>query len=111
MIFSIGNHIEQIKQGIKTQTRRTSDYYCYIGHTFAIQPCRTCKGISEGRIQIIDYWIEDRTEYPNLKITVDDAKAEGNYTPNEFEALYSRMYPNWKTRIAYKFKYVPTKVK
>lgn len=54
MIFAIADHIEQIKQGRKRQTRRTSpcaDRY-QVGKDYSIQPCRTCKGIPEGRILI-----------------------------------------------------------
>lgn len=37
MIFSIADHVEQIKNGSKTQTRRKSPAYL-VGKTYSIQP-------------------------------------------------------------------------
>jgi len=51
MIFSVSDHVEQIKQGRKTQTRRASNRY-QVGKTYAIQLARTEKGIREERIMI-----------------------------------------------------------
>lgn len=102
MIFSISNHIEQIIKGTKTQTRRTSDRY-QVGKTYSIQPKRTAKGIREGKIKITN----KRLEKHPCTITHDDAKAEGNYLPGEFEFLYEKLHPNWHQRIAYTFKFVP----
>lgn len=103
MIFSMAGHIKQIKNGSKTQTRRKSSSYL-IGKTYSIQPGRTQLGISEGRILIVDKIVETS---PFDKILYKDAKAEGGYTPTEFEELYSRMYPGWKERYAYTFNFVP----
>ncbi len=104
MIFSAGNHIQQIIAGTKTQTRRKSGRY-EVGKTYAIQPCRTCKAIPEGRILITD----KRTEYFwRDKISQEDAQAEGGYTPRQFEKLYRGMDQRWNVRYAYTFKFIPT---
>lgn len=104
MIFSVANHIEQIIKGEKTQTRRSSDRY-EVGKTYAIQPARTAKAISQGRIRII----HKMCEVWDLKISPDDAKAEGGYTVEQFEKLYEKLHPNWDARWAYTFRFVPSK--
>jgi hypothetical protein len=63
MIFSIGDHIEQIKAGTKTQTRRSSSRY-KVGKFYTVQPCRTCKGIPDGKIFIMAKREEWRTNDP-----------------------------------------------
>ena len=103
MIFSMADHVEQIKNGSKTQTRRKSHTYL-VGKTYSIQPGRTKPGIKEGRILIVDKIVETN---PFDKILYKDAKAEGGYNPPEFEELYAKMYPGWKERYAYTFKFVP----
>ena len=103
MIFSIGDHIEMIKSGQKTQTRRKSSSYL-VGKMYSIQPGRMQPGIPDGRILIIDKRIEQK---PWTGITYEDAKAEGGYTPNDFDALYENMYKGWFIRWAYTFEYVP----
>lgn len=103
MIFSISNHIEQIIKGTKTQTRRASDR-CQVGKLYSIQPSRTAKGIPKGKIKIVDK-VREIWDYT---INPDDAKAEGGYTPEEFEALYEKLHPNWDERIAYTFRFIPT---
>ena len=108
MIFSVEGHVEQTIDGIKTQTRRESDRY-EVGKSYAVQRCRTCKSISEGRIVITSkrpersYFIDGYGERIKLWIGKKDALAEGGYTPEEFEALYDEMHPNWITRVAYEF--------
>jgi hypothetical protein len=52
MIFSKSDHIEQIKAGTKTQTRRPTDRY-KVGKLYAIQPGRGKPGIPEGKILIV----------------------------------------------------------
>jgi len=108
MIFSEGNHIEQIKAGTKTQTRRTSDRY-EVGKFYSVQPCRTCKGIPEGKILITAKRIEYKSENPIWgHISKWEAKDEGGYTPKEYEELYEKMHPGWTERWAYLFEYYPT---
>jgi len=104
MIFS-KTHIEQIITGTKTQTRRSSNRY-HVGRTYAIQPCRTCKGIAEGRILIT----AKKAEYKHylIRLSLEDAKAEGGYTPEEYEELYRQMHRGWMERWAYTFKFLPS---
>ena len=104
MIFSIKDHVNQIIEGKKTQTRRASGRY-EVGSKYSIQLKYGRSGIPDGKIKIIDKKMERR----NMgRITAVAARKEGGYTPKEFEALYVKMYPNWKKRYAYTFVYVPT---
>ena len=100
MIFSLADHIEQIKTGIKTKTRRQSGTYLK-GRSYSIQPKRGELGILEGRILITNKRLELRAG-----ISPEDARAEGKYSPKEFEELYSKMYPGWPKRYAYTFRYL-----
>lgn len=107
MIFSV-YHIELIKSGRKTQTRRMSDRY-EPGRSYSIQPGRGKKGIKEGVIMITRRRQERRQKasvFHLFGIMPDDAKAEGGYTPIEYENLYNSMYPGWEIRYAYDFVYV-----
>ena len=104
MIFSVGDHIQQIIAGTKTQTRRKSGWYI-VGKTYAIKPCRTCKAISDGRILLTDKRVETIPF-----ISVEDAQAEGGYHPVEFERLYKKLDSGWVKRFAYTFEFIPTKV-
>ena len=101
MIFAVEGHIQAIKQGYKTETRRISDRYS-VGCFYKIQPKRTAKGEPDGYILIVRKWKETEPA-----ISVGDAYAEGCYTPEDFEKLFSKMYPNWQVRWAYEFKWVP----
>jgi hypothetical protein len=74
-----------------------------IGKFYSIQPSRTSKGIPEGRILILYKSKEARGN----RISHFDAKMEGGYTPDGFEELYEKMYPDWRIRWAYTFKFVP----
>ena len=104
MIFSIAGHIEMIKSGDKTETRRQSGLYI-VGGSYSIQPGRTKPGILEGRIRILKRIVEIKFDSP---ISEKSAWAEGKYTSLEFENLYSEMYPGWNSRFAYTFEYVRT---
>ena len=103
MIFSIGDHIEMIKSGQKTQTRRASARYS-VGKSYPIQPGRRKAGITEGSIKITNKVKESSTW---SVISREDAWDEGFYTPLKFEELYSKMYSGWFVRWAYTFEYVP----
>jgi len=110
MIFSLADHIEQIKAGTKTQTRRPSDKY-KVGSLYAVQPGRGQHGIPEGKILIRAKIVEEKHSNPMwYRVLPDAAKAEGGYTPEEYEALYEKMYPGWTTRWAYLFCWYPTEV-
>jgi len=103
LIFSIGDHIKQIIEGTKTQTRRMSKSYL-VGRTYSIQPGRGKSKIHDGQILILKKIIETN---PYDKISESDALAEGGYTTEQFESLFNRMYPDWDERCAYTFKFVP----
>lgn len=109
MIFNVRGHIEQILMGEKTQTRRRCEYHSPprydIGKTYAIQPRRGKKAIPFGRILITESTLE--TENIRVTISKEDAKAEGGYTPDEYEVLFKKINPKWKARWAYKFVFVP----
>jgi hypothetical protein len=102
MIFSVPGHIEMIKAGTKTQTRRKSPAY-RVGRSYSIQPGRTKMGILEGRILITR---KREEKYLDGGISVADALAEGEYMPGQFETLFSNMYPDWIVRYAYDIKYL-----
>jgi hypothetical protein len=124
MIFSLQDHIEQIKAGTKTQTRRPSDRY-KVNKVYAIQPGRGKKGIPDGKIFIVAKRMEVKSSYIPWKKIIDndisnyvpayyilqsEAHDEGGYTPREYEKLYEKLYPNWKIRYAYLFRYFPTEI-
>ena len=104
MIFSIEDHIEMIKTGDKTETRRRSGLY-HVGRLYSIVPRRGEPGILEGRIRILQKKVETINDPP---ISVESAWAEGKYMRWEIERLYSEIYPNWYSRFAYTFEYVRT---
>ena len=102
MIFK-QEHVDMIIAGMKTQTRRIGRGTYKVGHSYAIQPCRTCKGVQGYRI-VMD---SIRTEFTDIfhTISTKDAIAEGGYTPEEFESLFRAMYPKWNyvTRCVFMF--------
>jgi len=108
MIFAKGDHIKQIIEGFKTQTRRI--YYpdksreYYPGCTYSIQPGRGKPGIPEGRILIKRQWFESY----GFTISEEDAIAEGGYVPIIYERLFSKMHGNWRFRQCLEFEFVPT---
>lgn len=102
MIFSVPGHVEMIKAGTKTQTRRKSPSYTP-GHSYAISKGRE-KAIEEGRILITRKRAE---RYLDGGISVSDAIAEGDYTPGQFEILFSNINPGWIVRYAYTFEFIP----
>jgi len=108
LIFSIEGHIEKIIAGTKTQTRRPSDKY-QVDKFYSIQPGRGKRGISDGKIFIIAKRLEIKTVREWYYVLEDDALAEGDYIPQEYEELYEKMYPKWKHRVAYLFRFYPTK--
>jgi hypothetical protein len=95
-------HIEMIRNGTKTQTRRPTDRY-QVGKSYAVQPGRGKTGIPGLRILITNKWVEFKSA---RWILWEEAKDEGDYTPEEYEQLYETMYPGWVSRWAYLFKVV-----
>jgi hypothetical protein len=111
MIFSLGYkgkaHVDLIFEGIKTQTRRTSDRY-EVGKTYAVQGKRTWPADPRGRIKITEKWVEFNSGTSTFRISTEDAKAEGGYSREEYETLYRRQYgENWTLRWAYRFIVIP----
>jgi len=108
MIFAKGDHIKQIIEGTKTQTRRvyhpeeSREYK--IGKTYSIQPGRTKPGIPDGRIKVSRIWFESF----GFSISSKDALAEGGYTPSEYEDLFFKMHPLWRFRQCIEFEFVPS---
>ena len=110
MIFAVEGHIEKIKKGTKTETRRGAaalSHY-HIGHSYSVQPKRAMPGIKEGRILITDKWLEQKIQpIKNYPIPPQNAIAEGNYTTEEYEILFNKLHPDWVVRSAFKFKFLP----
>ena len=97
MIFK-QHFIDLILSSKKTQTRRPNKGYYVVGKTYAIQPCRICKGIENYRIMIDNIWLEGGG------ISREDALAEGGYVPAEFEKVFRELYPDMIcSRWAFKF--------
>ena len=106
MIFSVEGHIPLIIDHKKTQSRRLSNAY-NVGKDYAIQPGRTKPGIKEGRILILEKWEERHIRKNQIFfISRNNARAEGGYTPEEFENLFNLMCPKWIVRFCYKFKFL-----
>ena len=106
--------IDMILSGKKTQTRRLNRGYYKVGHIYAIQPCRICKGIQNYRIAMDSIWKEEASEflaaddrkYPvELYISKENALAEGEYTPTKFEGLFRELNFKWDgwSRWAFEF--------
>lgn len=96
-------HVQMIKDGLKTQMRRSISRFM-VGLTYSIQPILLEAGIIEGQIHIIKKWVELRGHV----LSEEEARAEGNYTPELFETHYETLHPGWIRRYAYEFRYVPT---
>lgn len=107
MIFSCNCHVQAIIDGIKTQTRRRQTLNYKKGGLYSVQPKRTAKGIPNGKILITDKILETKEkDYP---IGIEDAYAEGGYTPDDYEQLYEKLHPQWQNRTKLTFVFVPTK--
>lgn len=119
MIFAMADHIKQIIASTKTQTRRSSNRY-KVRHLYAIQPGRGKKGIPDGKLYIAwkkREWKPDLSDLPEdarfvrrwrvmkagYPLQDYEAKAEGGYTPEEYEELYEKTHPGWTERWAYDF--------
>lgn len=110
MIFQ-KDHIKMICEGVKTQTRRVNRGIYQEGKAYAIQPCRTCKGLESYRIVIDAIWQEVRDDEPGrtntklMPVTLDDARDEGGYTQGEFEEIFKKLNPKWVGRTRWVFKF------
>jgi len=103
MIFS-KEHIEKIKDGTKTQTRRVNCGVYQVGKDYAVQTGRGKKGIPNLRIVIDDIHGEARM-FSDFVILPEDALEEGGYTPDEFERLFRQINPKWNGLIRWAFKF------
>ena len=97
MIFK-KEHIEQIRNGIKTQTRRLFAGVYKVGHNYSIQPGRGKKGIGMR-------FVIDKIHLEKCMISKEDAQAEGGYTPEEYEREFKKIYPYWDGAFRWAFKF------
>ncbi len=93
MIFNVPGHIEAIRNGTKTQTRRINRGIYKVGKDYAVQSKRGAKGEPDIRIVIDRIWEERYTQYLTNLISEQDAQAEGGYTPIEFEEIFRKLNP------------------
>ena len=120
MIFSIPGHIGMIRNGLtthpliphipprfyaKTQTRRLNRGIYQVGRDYAVQRKRGVKAEGDIRIMMDRIWKEEPYWHCGSPISQEDAKAEGDYSPKEYEELFYKLYPKWNEfgRWAYAF--------
>lgn len=134
MIFAVKGHITMIRNGllqyhllsdnlnrpaeqriVKTETRRPKRGIYQVGKDYAVQRKRGVKAESDIRIVMDKIWKEepqgflvanDDHMYPGeMTITKESAWAEGGYTPEGFENIFSEVSPKWDgwKRWAFKF--------
>jgi len=123
MIFNVPGHIDMIRKGEKTQTRRLNRGIYKVGKDYAVQRKRGVKAEKGIRIVMDKIWKEDGKmafvsnsgrEYvtaTEIKVSKKDALAEGGYTTEGYEELFRNSYPKWNgfVRWAYKFHVVEVK--
>lgn len=99
MIFNVHGHIEMIRKGTKTQTRRLNRGIYKIGNNYAVQIKRGVKAEEDIRIVMNNIWLEKADLdfiLPNkIQISSYDARAEGDYIPFEYEQEFKKAYPKW----------------
>jgi len=117
MIFNVPGHIDMIRSGMKTQTRRVNRGIYQVGRDYAVQEKRGVKAETDIRIVMDGIWSEisyesfSRNFYempPNTKlmpVTTADANNEGYRSSFSFEEAFKKLNPKWdrKTRWAYEF--------
>ena len=112
MIFNVPGHIDLIRSGQKTQTRRLNRGCYHEGKKYAVQSKRGVKAEIGIRIEMVGIWeenckrrVDTRGNPLNPCISIYDAKEEGGYTPEDYELEFRRAYPNWDemTRWVYSF--------
>ena len=109
MIFNVPGHINMIRNGTKTQTRRVNRGIYKIGKDYAVQQKRGVKAESNIRI-VIDEIVEEKknlTHYlpQDVQISFQDAQEEGGYISFEYEQEFKKAYPKWDGRKRWKFKF------
>ena len=115
MIFNIPGHIDLIRSGEKTQTRRANRGIYQVGKDYAVQSKRGVKAESDMRIVIEKIWEEDGlgiaggipavgNRENDVYLSEEDAWAEGGYTPKQFEEIFTALNPkrDW-TRWVFEF--------
>jgi len=113
MIFNVPGHIEMIRNGEKTQTRRVNCGIYQIGRDYAVQRKRGTKAEPDIRI-VMDSITEeslDKVIFGGILISARDVIEEGGYTPFEFENLFENCYPNWNREKRWAFKFHVIEVK
>jgi hypothetical protein len=110
MIFNVPRHIEMIRNGTKTQTRRLNRGVYQVGRDYAVQCKRGVKAEEDIRIVMDRIWEEkggDGILFPqNIEISFHDTLAEGDYgSYAEYEVAFKKAYPKWdgKRRWAFRF--------
>jgi hypothetical protein len=117
MIFNVPGHIDMIRNGMKTQTRRVNRGIYQVGRDYAVQHKRGVKAEEDIRI-VIDVIRKEigkiisisgsGCEYANaaeICITKEDAWNEGNYTPSLYESDFREVYPKWNGFSRWIFKF------
>ena len=113
MIFNVPDHIDMIRSGQKTQTRRVNRGIYQIGRDYAVQRKRGVRAEKDIRIEICKIWKETRSvlhKYYPITISAYDAKQEGGYTPYEYELEFEKTYPNWDGETRWVFHLLAIKV-
>ena len=102
MIFYVPAHIDMIRSGQKTQTRRINRGIYQEGRDYAVQPKRGVKAEEDIRIVMDDIFEEgckNQVDTPGNSvypcIVQGDAEAEGGYTPEDYELEFKKAYPTW----------------
>ena len=117
MIFNVPDHIDMIRNGQKTQTRRVNRGIYQVGRDYAVQRKRGVKAEKDIRIVIDRIWSEISYDYfcknfyvmpSNTKfmpVTFTDANNEGYWSSFSFEEAFKKLDPKWdrKTRWAYAY--------
>ena len=102
MIFT-EEHINKIRKGHKTQTRRVNRGIYQVGRSYCVQPKRGVKSVPDIRI-VMD---EITQETSGRFISIRDAWAEGRYTPWGYERVFQNLNPKYDRsrdeRWAFKF--------
>lgn len=112
MIFAIPRHIDMIRAGTKTQTRRLNRGIYKVGRDYAVQPKRGV-AVSDIRIVMDEIWKEwcDYGGGHPYSILPKNAQAEGGYTSRDYEQEFKKAYPKWVgDRWAFKFHVIEVQI-
>ena len=110
MIFNVSGHIDRIRSGKKTQTRRINCGIYQVGRDYAVQHKRGAKTESDIRI-VMDEIEEEKAAagilFPDyIEISFHDAIAEGDYDScAEYEVAFKKAYPKWDGKVRWTFRF------